>query len=213
MNQKRSYRDYLNKTFLEELNYKIWTTKGCRFNSSSRLIKTGKLSNLAINMISVYLTIAGLLTVYNINSKIIEDDLLAYLITSLSILALVFGQIENSKNYTLKAKEFHSCGLELSEIYNKLRIFKTLEENPSQERKTQFTEEISKSYQKVLEKYDNHLQIDNKIFKSKTAKYHELNILQIIKYNLEYYFHSYFLYHFLIIFPAFLIVILIIYRN
>ena len=119
------------------------------------------------------------------------------LITSLSILALVFGQIENSKNYTLKAKEFHSCGLELSEIYNKLRIFKTLEENPSQERKTQFTEEISKSYQKVLEKYDNHLQIDNKIFKSKTAKYHELNILQIIKYNLEYYFHSYFLYHFL----------------
>ncbi|MCT3734737.1 SLATT domain-containing protein [Elizabethkingia anophelis] len=211
--QQRSYRDYLNKTFLEELNYKIWITKGCRFNASSRLIRTGKLSNLAINMISVYLTITGLLTVYNINSKIIDDNLLAYLVTSLSILALVFGQIENSKDYTLKAKEFHNCGLELSEIYNKLRIFKTLEENPSQERKAQFTEEISISYQKVLEKYDNHLQIDNNIFKTKKAKYHELNYWQIIKYKSEYYLHSYFLYHFLIIVPAILIIFLIIYRK
>lgn len=210
---QRSYRDYLNKTFLEELNYKIWTTKGCRFNASSRLIKTGKLSNLAINMISVYLTIAGLLTVYNINSNIIDDNLLAYLITSLSILALVFGQIESSKDYTLKAKEFHNCGLELSEIYNKLRIFKTLEENPSQERRSQFTEEISNSYQKVLEKYDNHLQIDNKIFKTKTAKYHELGFWKIVMYNFQYYLYSYFLYHFLIIIPALLIVFLIIYRK
>lgn len=208
-----NYRDYLNKTFLEELNYKIWTTKGCRFNASARLVKTGKLSNLAINMISVYLTVAGLLTVYNINSNILDDNLLAYLITNLSILALVFGQIESSKDYTLKAKEFHNCGLELSEIYNRLRIFKTLEENPTPERKAQFTEQISSSYQNVLEKYDNHLPIDNRIFKTKTANYHELNFLTKIKYNLEYNFHSYFLYHFLIISPAIIIVILIISRN
>lgn len=212
MNQ-RSYRDYLNKTFLEELNYKIWTTKGCRFNASSRLIKTSKLSNLTLSMISAYLTTAGLLSVYNINSNIIEDDLLAYLITSLSILALVFGQIESSKDYTLKAKEFHKCGLELSEIYNKLRIFKTLEENPTQNRKTEFTEEISNLYQKVLEKYDNHLQIDNNTFKTKTAKYHELNWFQILIYKLQYYFYTSFLYHFLIIFPAILIALLIIYRK
>ena len=81
--QQRSYRDYLNKTFLEELNYKIWTTKGSRFNASSRLERIGKLSNLTMNMISVYLTIAGLLSVYNINSNIINDNLLAYFITSL----------------------------------------------------------------------------------------------------------------------------------
>lgn len=179
-----NYRDYLNKTFLEELNYKIWTTKGCRFNANVRLVKKGKLSNLAINMISVYLTVAGLLTVYNINSNILDDNLLAYLITSLSILALVFGQIESAKDYTLKAKEFHNCGLELSEIYNKLRTFKTLEENPTPERKTQFTEQISSSYQKVLEKYDNHLPIDNKVFKAKTASYHELNFLKIIVLNI-----------------------------
>ncbi|GAA3769609.1 hypothetical protein GCM10022423_23830 [Flavobacterium ginsengiterrae] len=31
---KITYKDYLNKTFLEELNYKIWSTKGSRFNAS-----------------------------------------------------------------------------------------------------------------------------------------------------------------------------------
>lgn len=127
----------------------------------------------------------------------------------MSIIALVFGQIENSKDYTLKAKEFHNCGLKLSEIYNKLRVFKTMEENPTQQRKIEFTEEISISYQKVLEQYDNHLQIDNKIFKTKTARYHELNWFQIRIFNIQYYFHSYFSYHFLIISPA----ILIIYRK
>ena len=212
------YRDYLNKTFLEELNYKIWTTKGCRFNASTQLVKTGKLSDLAINMISVYLTFAGLLTVYNINSNILydnilDDNLLVYLITSISILALIFGQIECAKDYTLKTKEFHNCRLELSEIYNKLRIFKTLEENPTPERKTQFTEQISNSYQKVLEKYDNHLPVDNKVFKTKTANYHKLNFLKIIRYSLEHYFHSCLLYYFLIISPAIIIAILLIYRN
>lgn len=211
--QQRSYRDYLNKTFLEELNYKIWTTKGSRFNASSRLERIGKLSNLTMNMISVYLTIAGLLSVYNINSNIIDDNLLAYLITSLSILALVFGQIESSKDYSLKSKAFHSCGLELSDIYNKLRIFKTMEENPSSTRKTEFTQEISDLYQNVLSKYDNHSPIDNKIFKTKTAKYHELNFIKIFLYQSEYYFRSYFLYHFLIVCPAILLAILIIYRQ
>lgn len=166
-----------------------------------------------MNMISVYLTIAGLLSVYNINSNIIDDNLLAYLITSLSILALVFGQIESSKDYSLKSKAFHSCGLELSDIYNKLRIFKTMEENPSSTRKTEFTQEISDLYQNVLSKYDNHSPIDNKIFKTKTAKYHELNFIKIFLYQSEYYFRSYFLYHFLIVCPAILLAILIIYRQ
>ena len=33
----------------------------------------------------------------------------------------------------------------------------------------------------VLSKYDNHSPIDNKIFKTKTAKYHELNFIKIFR--------------------------------
>lgn len=32
--KKKTYLDYLDKTFLEELNYKIWSTKGARFHAN-----------------------------------------------------------------------------------------------------------------------------------------------------------------------------------
>ncbi len=136
--EQKTYKDYLDKTFLEELNYKIWSTKGSRFNASTRLTQTSRLSNLSINLLSVYLTAVGLLGVYNLHFNQLNEDLIAYSITSLSILALVFGQIESAKDFALRAKEFHSCGLELSEIYNELRIYKTLTLNQSLEDKENF---------------------------------------------------------------------------
>ncbi len=126
----KSHKDYLEKTFLEELNYKIWSTKGSRFNANKRVVQVSKLSNLCNSMLSVYLIAIGLLSVYNIyNEKLYSENLIAYSITCLSILLLVFGQIENAKEYSSKAKEYHNCGLELSSLYNELRIFKTLKEN------------------------------------------------------------------------------------
>lgn len=34
---------------------------------------------------------------------------------------------ESNQDYKLRAFNFHSCGLELAEIYNKVRTFKTLD--------------------------------------------------------------------------------------
>ena len=203
----KTYKDYLDKTFLEELNYKIWSTKGSRFNASARLTKTARLSNLAVTILSVYLTAVGLLSVYNIKFKELDDNTIAYSITCLSILILVFGQIESAKEYTMKAKEFHNCGLELSTIYNDLRIFKTLTENKTLQDKESFAKHISESYQRVLERHENHLQIDNDLFKSKTAKYHLLSKYDIFKIKVRYYLNTALLYHFLIAAPPFIILV------
>jgi hypothetical protein len=207
--EQKTYKDYLDKTFLEELNYKIWSTKGSRFNASTRLTQTSRLSNLSINLLSVYLTAVGLLGVYNLHFNQLNEDLIAYSITSLSILALVFGQIESAKDFALRAKEFHSCGLELSEIYNELRIYKTLTLNQSLEDKENFAKKISDKYQRVLERYDNHLQIDNNIFKTKTAGYHLLSKFDVFKIECDYYFRTKLLYHSLIIFPPIIILLLL----
>lgn len=206
----KSHKDYLDKTFLEELNYKIWSTKGSRFNANKRLLQVSKLSNLCNSMLSVYLIAIGLLSVYNIyNEKLYNENLIAYSITCLSILLLVFGQIENAKEYSLKAKEYHNCGLELSGLYNELRIFKTLIENPSLDDKLRFTQKISNEYQRILEKFENHEPIDNDLFISKTAKYHKIRLLEVIKIKMEYYFRTSFLYHFLIVILPIIIFILI----
>jgi len=206
----KTYKDYLDKTFLEELNYKIWSTKGIRFGASHRLTRTSQLSNLSVNLLSVYLTAVGLIGVYNLHFNQLNEDLIAYSITSLSILALVFGKIESAKDFSVKSKEFHNCGLELSEIYNELRIYKTLTENQTINDKEIFATKISNRYQQVLLRYENHLSIDNELFKTYTAKYHLLSDFDVFKIKLKYYLRTKFLYHLLIVAPPIIIVMLLI---
>lgn len=207
----KNYLDYLDKTFLEELNYKVWSTKGSRFNASTRLTKIARWSNFSLTMLSVYLASIGLLSVYNISVSPtkLDENLIAYSITCLSILTLVLGQIENAKDYTMKAKEFHNCGLELSKIYNDLRIYKTLTEKQTLAEKEQFAKKLSDEYQRILEKHDNHQQIDNDKFKTTKAKYHELNKWDVFVINSRYYIRTIFIYHLLIILPPIIIVTLL----
>lgn len=208
----KNYLDYLDKTFLEELNYKVWSTKGSRFNASTRLTKIARWSNFSLTMLSVYLASVGLLSVYNINVSTgkLDENLIAYSITCLSILTLVLGQIENAKDYTMKAKEFHNCGLELSKIYNDLRIYKTLTENQTIVEKEKFAKKISDEYQRILEKHDNHQQIDNDKFKTTKPKYHEMNNWDVFVINIRYYIRTIFIYHLLIFLPPIIIITLLI---
>jgi hypothetical protein len=205
--QQKNYLDYLDKTFLEELNYKVWSTKGSRFNASTRLTKIARWSNFSLTMLSVYLASIGLLSIYDINvsSNKLDENLIAYSITCLSILTLVLGQIENAKDYSMKAKEFHNCGLELSKIYNDLRIYKTLTENQSLVEREKFAKKISEEYQRILEKHDNHQQIDNDKFKTTKAKYHKLNYWEVFLINIRYYVRTIFIFHLLIILPPIII--------
>lgn len=168
---------------------------------------------MSINLLSVYLTAVGLLGVYNIHFNQLNEDLIAYSITSLSILALVFGQIESAKDFSMKAKEFHNCGLELSEIYNDLRIYKTLTENQTLNDNEKFAKKISGEYQRVLERHENHLQIDNDLFKTKSAKYHLLTKKDVLKIKINYYFKTKFLYHLLIVAPPIIVTTLLILIN
>ena len=211
MEKNKSYRDYLDKTFLEELNYKIWSTKGSRFNANKRLLKIADLSNLCTSMLSVYLIAVGLLSVYNIYSvNDFDENLIAYSITCLSILLLVFGQIENAKDFSTKSKQFHNCGLELSSLYNDLRIFKTLTEKPTLKEKREFAEKISNRYERILERHENHQPIDHSMFKIKTAKYHQLNDWNVLRTKIDYYTKTGLIYHVLIVLPPIVIIGLLI---
>jgi len=210
----KNYKDYLDKTFLEELNYKIWTTKGSRFNANKRLKLISKTSNLTNSMLTVYLIAIGLLSVYNIyNDKLIESNLIAYLVTCLSILLLVFSQTENSKDYSKKANDFHSCGIALAKLYNNLRVFKTLKSEPTSEEKESFAKEISDKYESILEKFDNHEHIDYSLFKTRNSKYFELSLFDVLWIRIYHYFRTQLFYHIMILVPPILIVSMLIAKN
>ena len=55
-------KDYLEKTFLEELNYKIGSTEGSRFNANKRLLEISRISNLCNSILSVYIIALGALS-------------------------------------------------------------------------------------------------------------------------------------------------------
>ena len=151
--------NYLSKSFFEELNYKMWSTKGSRFNCDKRLRTKGKTSNVGLAIISAYLIIASLITVFGLELGI-SQNALNFIITGLSILVLVFSQFENAQNYELNAKMHHDSGLKISELYNELRIFKTLKQDPSNYEMLSFAKDITKKYESVLNTSGNHSRID-----------------------------------------------------
>jgi hypothetical protein len=197
---------YLEKSFLEELSYKIWSTKGARFRADRRLTTISKMSNISFSILSAYLIIAGLLSVYNIENNDIHLNYINYYVTALSILQLVVAQFENSQDYKLKGKNFHDCSLELSKLYNKLRTFKTLNTQVSDYTCLSFCQKLSEEYQEILNRYENHEDIDYDNFKLSQPKYFtELTPEDVKKIKRKYWWICYGWYSLIIVFPPVII--------
>ncbi|UXX78200.1 SLATT domain-containing protein [Reichenbachiella carrageenanivorans] len=201
-----THKNHLNKTYLEELNYKFWSTKSIRFRSSTRLLTQNNLSNKAIGFLSAYLIILGLLSVYKITGEsMISDNLIAFGTTTISILLLAFSQMEAAQDFKIRARNFQECALKVSALYDELRIFKTLQ-NSSEDDTHEFCKMISKKYQAVLEGYPNHESIDYKKFRVEQRDYFELGPWICFKTNLRYYAQVKLVYHAMILIPAIIII-------
>lgn len=203
---------YLEKSFLEELSYKIWSTKGARFRADRRLTTISKMSNISFSILSAYLIIAGLLAVYNIENDNANLNYINYYVTALSILQLVVAQFENSQDYKLKGKNFHDCSLELSKLYNKLRTFKTLNPEASEYTILSFCQKLSDEYQEILSKYENHEDIDYDNFKiSQLGHFSELTSKDVKRINKKYWWICYGWYSLIIIFPPIVIISIVVF--
>ncbi|MFE8422852.1 SLATT domain-containing protein [Tenacibaculum sp. ZH5_bin.1] len=174
--EKGKGKEHLDKDFLEELKHKIWSTKGTRFTADTRLKTIAKFSTLSISFLSAYLIIFGLVSVYNLyNPDTINQNIIAFTITALSILVLVFSLIENAQNYPVKAKNFHDCALDLADLYNELQNFKSYKTESDENEKLEFCMNLQKEYQNVLRRYSNHDPIDNKKFRLKHPDYYKID--------------------------------------
>ncbi len=195
-------QEYLEKSFLEELNYKIWSTKGARFQADRRLTTISNMSNISFNILSAYLIIAGLLAVYNIENDDANLNLVNYYVTALSIIQLVVAQFENSQDYKLRAKNFHDCSLALSTLYNKLRTFKTLNSTATENEILIFCENLSIEYQTILALYQNHNKIDyEKFMLTKLSYFDKLKKKDVKRINRQYWWECYGWYSLIIILP------------
>ncbi len=172
--EKPEGKEHLDKDFLEELKHKLWATKGIRFYASDRLKGLATISNICTSILSVYLIIFGLLSVYNIyNPSEQTEDLFAFSMTAVSIGLLVFSIFENSQNYLVKAEKFHDCALDIADLYNELQNFKTYKTNSTDENKLDFCNQHQIKYQNILRRYENHSQLDTKKFRADNMDYYK----------------------------------------
>jgi hypothetical protein len=136
--------------------------------------------------------------VYQISGgEILDEKVIAFGSTTLSILLLVFSQMESAQDYKIRAQAFQKCALEVDALHQRVRIFKTLKE-ATQEEKITFCEDLSVEYHKILNSYSNHHSIDYDYFKSKNRKYYAVPWLEVAWIRLLYYIRTKALYHMLI---------------
>ena len=156
--------------FENELNFKLWVTEGTRFQASTRCSRLDRLSATTIGWLSAYLVIISMLNVFHVSFMVqLPDNYWGFIVTALSIMTLVFSQFEYARGYSIKARDYHNCGMEIGELYNQLRILKTF---PVTDR------EKEGKLKEILKKYENHLPVDYEIFKSTKCKYFEINVFQ-----------------------------------
>lgn len=201
-----SGKQYLDKDFSTELNFKLWTTKGARFTASKRLKQIGKLSSYSIGFLTAYIIIINMISVFDIVSEnYLTPQALAFITTALSILVLVFSQLENANEYRFRAERFHDCALEIGELYNDLRYFKTNFDDDELINKE--AKNISAKYSSLLREYENHDSIDFEYFKTTKVEYFKLSTMSVYATRFKYYLKVKFLYHTLIIFPIILFIV------
>tara|TARA_B110000902_G_scaffold262810_1_gene340504 strand:+ start:764 stop:1420 length:657 start_codon:yes stop_codon:yes gene_type:complete len=210
--KKEKGKEHLDKDFLEELKHKIWSTKGTRFTADTRLKTIANYSTLGISFLSSYLIIFGLVAVYNLfNIKMINPDVIAFTITALSILVLVFSLLENAKNFGVKAKNFHDCGLDLADIYNELQNYKSYNNDSSEKEKMEFCRKLQIKYQNILRRYENHNPIDNKQFRLNHPDYYTIKWFEWISTRLTYFIKTKLIYLIMMVVPG--IILFMIIRN
>ena len=127
----------------------------------------------------------------------LPDNYLAFGTTALSILILIFSQFESSRNYQIATEKHHQCALEISELYNSLRYFKSKNGGITQAEIIS----ISKKYENLLKRYENHDNIDFQKFTTTKPKYFELSRIDCFKIGMIYWINTSMKYHLFIYLP------------
>ncbi|WP_405567786.1 SLATT domain-containing protein [Polaribacter sp. Asnod6-C07] len=180
------------------LAFKMWSTKGARFVADERCKKSYRLSSFTIAFLSFEVIAISIYSLTGSFDSLIESKIITSWTLILSILFLVLSIFENTKNYNVKAKDYHNCGLEIGKVYSKLKmILATNKDGDFNDLK--ILNPLQDEYDKILDKYENHEEVDYAQYKINKKKDFKINYGYVLKNQAIIYFNTKFLYHFLII--------------
>ena len=205
-NRKSLLPDYLKENdFTVELNYKLWVTKGSRFKAAERCERQNDRYTKIIAFVSAYMIIINVINICRIPTLSIDDNFIITITTGFSIILLVASQFIYARNYAVKAERFHCCALDISDIYNRLRIEK--------DKNKMDIKGLTDEYESILTRCDNHLPIDYEMFKLTKADYFKLSWWKIVRTHFIYFKVCDSMYYFSMIGVPVLYILLALYLN
>jgi hypothetical protein len=150
---------------INDLYSRVWKTRGARLEAHKRYKRIDSLSTWTINILSVCIIAISLLAIVPLsNFQFLKGDIGSIYTAILSISILVVSLIESSKGYKQKADKMHECAKELSKVYSDLKLAKDNVQG------TKGIVELANTYQAIIDKYDNHIDLDFNRFKAKERK-------------------------------------------
>jgi len=208
-----STKEKRRKSAGHNLAFKMWSTKGARFVADERCKKTYKLSSFSIAFLSFEVIAISIYSLSGNFESIIETKIITAWTLILSILFLVLSIFENAKNYNVKAKDYHNCGLEIGKVYSKLKmLLATNGDNDYND--LSVLNPLQEDYDKILDKYENHEEVDYAQYKINKKKDFKVNRWYVLKNQIIIYYNTKLLYHFLIIIvPIVLITSIVLLKN
>jgi VIT1/CCC1 family predicted Fe2+/Mn2+ transporter len=151
--------------FMEELETKMWKTKGARYNAYRRLRNKHLWSARTISVLSIYAITVSLLQLFPDIVAPEKQHIATVAAVSFAIFILVLSILEQSENYLLRAEHLHRCANEISKLYDELHLLvsgnREIEKNELELRR------ISDAYHDTISRYDeNHDWIDYLYFQA-----------------------------------------------
>ena len=134
-----------------------------RYNAADRLKRHQQFSQWITSLLSVILIIVPLLQALKVKTNV-SDQLLNAIQVFLAVLILAYSLLLGIENYSSRSEKMHTCGLELSSLAREIYPYLEIENDSF------LYKRFSEKYQSILEKYENHSQIDNNLYDLKIRK-------------------------------------------
>ncbi|HEY0970180.1 MAG TPA: SLATT domain-containing protein [Gemmatimonadales bacterium] len=153
------------RAFGDQLAYRIWTTRGARFNAHRRLRSHTVWSHWALACLAVYLTVltwAMTMPVFRVSSEM--QAKISVVVSALSLLMVVVSLMESGQNHAVRAERLHSSAVDLGGLGSRV--------DAARERAGDVVspelEELARDFHGMIKScQENHDEIDYELFRAK----------------------------------------------
>jgi len=151
---------------LERLQWRAETTARCRFVASDRLWIHHRLSQWTVAISSASLLLIPLLQAFGVTLEYTQAQLNVFQVV-LAVIVLIFSVLLGLEEYGIRSDRMHRCATEVNELAQRMRPY--LDEGLGE-----YNRFVS-VYHNVLQKYNNHSQLDYNIKKLQQKEKYDLS--------------------------------------